>query len=291
MAFEANGIFLTDEQKDLPRGKDYTLGDSVSLLYCTGGTMTVLFNDKKYTVMPEHICCVLPNTYCGGNTFSDDFRFLMLRIKADLYQQIMLDNLHIEPHWWEKQKIMEANPCIHLDPYYRDLVRTYHHLLELCLRDENANTYRQTILQNTVQCVIMEILNFIDTAVNFSDTNGTQSVVRQTDYAFRRFLNLLQQNPYEREVQWFAQQMDITPKYLSEICKCRTGLTASEWITKVTLTNIKQKLLHTPNGIKEIAYEMHFPNSSFFCQYVRKHTGKSPMQIRHTHSMGDDKVQ
>lgn len=285
MALEADGIFLTNLIDELPKHKNYYLGDSVTLVYCMEGSMEMIYNEKKIVVLPEHILCVLPNTYCGGNIPSPDFKFILLRVKADLFQQILLDNFHIEPHWWEKQQVMEASPCIRLYPYYQDLIITYHHLLELCLKDHTRNLYRTTITHSIVRAIIMELLNYMDTALDFSEKNGARENVRQSDYSFRRFLNLLHQNPNEREVKWYAEQMGITPKYLSEICKTRSGKSASEWIAEIALADIKQQLLHTSDSVKTIAYKLNFPNSSFFCQYVRKHTGMSPLEIRQKHSM------
>lgn len=285
MALEADGIFLTSSIDELPKNQNYYLGDSVTLVYCMEGNMKMNLNETEINVLPEHILCVLPNAYCGRNIPSQDFKFILLRVKAELFQQILLDNFHIEPHWWEKQQVMEASPCIRLYPYYQDLLKTYHHLLELCLHDHTRNLYRTTITHSIVRAIIMELLNYMDTALDFSEKNGAKENVRQTDYTFRRFLNLLHQNPNEREVQWYAEQMDITPKYLSEICKHRSGKSASEWIAEITLADIKQRLLHTSDSIKTIALKLDFPNSSFFCQYVRKHTGMSPLEIRRQHSM------
>lgn len=285
MALEANGIFLTSSADELPQNQNYYLGDSVTLVYCIEGSMKIGINESEINVLPEHILCVLPNTYCGRTIPSPDFKFILLRVKAELFQQILLDNFHIEPHWWEKQQIMEASPCIRLYPYYQDLLKTYHHLLELCLQDSTRNLYRTTITHSIIRAIIMELLNYMDTALDFSNKSGARENVRQTDYTFRRFLNLLHQNPNKREVQWYAEQMDITPKYLSEICKSRSGKSTSEWIAEITLTDIKQRLLHTPDSIKTIALKLDFPNSSFFCQYVRKHTGMSPLEIRRKHSM------
>ncbi len=38
---------------------------------------------------------------------------------------------------------------------------------------------------------------------------------------------------------------------------------------------------HTTQSIKEIAWEYHFSDTSFFfCRYYKKHTGMTPRQVR-----------
>ena len=46
------------------------------------------------------------------------------------------------------------------------------------------------------------------------------------------------------------------------------------------MTEITRMLTTTNMSIKEIAYRMNFPNSSSFCQYVKKHSGLSPIKLR-----------
>ena len=81
-------------------------------------------------------------------------------------------------------------------------------------------------------------------------------------------------------MQWYAEKLKITPKYLSEICKARSGKSASEWIAEVTVAELRHLLRDTTMPIHEIARVMEFPNASFFCQYTKKHTGLTPNHFR-----------
>ena len=98
---------------------------------------------------------------------------------------------------------------------------------------------------------------------------------------FSRFLDLLQNSEYKhRSVESYANQLCITPKYLTVICKKNSGKTAIEWITEYTLSDITYYLRNTLLSVKEISVKMGFPNSSFFGKYVRQHYGVSPQQYR-----------
>ena len=77
-----------------------------------------------------------------------------------------------------------------------------------------------------------------------------------------------------------SQLVDITPKYLSAVCKEASGQTASELINQYVVKDIVY-LLHQPDkSIKDIAFELDFPNLSFFGKYVKKHLGMSPKMYR-----------
>ncbi|MGI6218846.1 MAG: helix-turn-helix domain-containing protein [Bacteroidaceae bacterium] len=43
---------------------------------------------------------------------------------------------------------------------------------------------------------------------------------------------------------------------------------------------IKQRLRFSTLSVKEISEQLNFPNQSFFCQFVRKRLGMSPMTYR-----------
>ena len=72
----------------------------------------------------------------------------------------------------------------------------------------------------------------------------------------------------------------VSPKYLSEICKARTNMSAGEWIADITVAELKHYLHNTTLAIHDIARVMEFPNASFFCQYTKKHTGLTPNKFR-----------
>ena len=98
---------------------------------------------------------------------------------------------------------------------------------------------------------------------------------------FIRFMELLSKYfTQERHVEFYASKMCISPKYLSTTVKQVSGKTPTVWITNRTIEEIKHRLLHTPDTIKEIAYSLNFPNLSFFGKFFKKATGMSPKQFR-----------
>ena len=121
-----------------------------------------------------------------------------------------------------------------------------------------------------------------------TETNLTPSLCREgrggsssSDVLFKSFMQLLSRHAAtQREVAWYAQQILITPKHLTMVCKRVSQRTAGEWITDYTLKHIRYYLFHTTMSIKEIAFQMNFSDVSFFCKYVRRHLGSSPQRLR-----------
>ena len=103
---------------------------------------------------------------------------------------------------------------------------------------------------------------------------------------FRNFMNQLRDDHMkERSVQYYANVMNITPKYLSAIVLNFTGITASQVIDQYVAFAIKQKLYTNQNNIKSISKEFNFPSQSFFGRYFKRITGFSPNEYIKRHNI------
>lgn len=98
---------------------------------------------------------------------------------------------------------------------------------------------------------------------------------------FNRFMMLLESDyKISRDVNYYAEQMNISSKYLTNIVNQVTGHTPKTIIDQYVILQLKMHLKRTTQSIKEMAWEFHFADVSFFCRYFKKHTGLTPQQIR-----------
>ncbi len=98
---------------------------------------------------------------------------------------------------------------------------------------------------------------------------------------FNRFMMLLERDyKISRDVNYYAAQMNISSKYLTNIVSLVTGHAPKTIIDQYVILQLKMHLKRTTQSIKEMAWEFHFADVSFFCRYFKKHTGLTPQQIR-----------
>lgn len=98
---------------------------------------------------------------------------------------------------------------------------------------------------------------------------------------FNRFIMLLERDyKISRDVNYYAAQMNISSKYLTNIVNQVTGHTPKTIIGQYVILQLKLHLKRSTQSIKEMAWEFHFADVSFFCRYFKKHTGLTPQQIR-----------
>lgn len=97
----------------------------------------------------------------------------------------------------------------------------------------------------------------------------------------RMFINLIMQYYNKsRDVGFYANKLNITPKYLSIATKEITGQGAKKHIDDLMVTEIKLRLKSTLKSILEISEELNFPDQPCFCKYFKHHTGLTPKQYR-----------
>lgn len=81
-------------------------------------------------------------------------------------------------------------------------------------------------------------------------------------------------------VTFIADQLFISPRYLSDLLKQETGKTALELIHIFLVSEAKNLLTLGEKGIAEIAYHLGFENASYFTKLFKKQTGMRPLEFR-----------
>ena len=84
----------------------------------------------------------------------------------------------------------------------------------------------------------------------------------------------------QRNVNFYAEKLHLTPQYLSTFLKEKTGRSVSQWIDHLLILEAKTLLKSTNLSIKEISHELNFGETSIFCRYFKRISGVSPTSYR-----------
>jgi len=97
----------------------------------------------------------------------------------------------------------------------------------------------------------------------------------------RKFRNVLSKQFHsQRSVGFYAGQLNVTPKYLSEVMKRSTGKTAKEWIDETVLLEAKILLQNKSLTISQVSDQLNFSEPSVFGKFFKTGTGASPLEYR-----------
>lgn len=81
-------------------------------------------------------------------------------------------------------------------------------------------------------------------------------------------------------VQDLANQLNVSPKYLSRLLKSLTGQNTQQHIHEKLIEKAKEKLSTTSSSVSEIAYELGFEHSQSFSKLFKIKTKVSPLEFR-----------
>lgn len=81
-------------------------------------------------------------------------------------------------------------------------------------------------------------------------------------------------------VNFFAEKLNVSPNYLSDLLRNTTGKNAQTYIQESVLDRAKELLSTTNLSIKEIAYELGFEYPQSFNTMFKKNTLQTPLKYR-----------
>ena len=91
------------------------------------------------------------------------------------------------------------------------------------------------------------------------------------------FIRLVQARCQEhRDLDYYARELCITPKYLSRIVSKVAGKKALLVIQENVIAEAESLLKEGKYNVQQISDLLHFPSPSYFCRYFRKATGQTP---------------
>ncbi|MEO0471229.1 MAG: helix-turn-helix transcriptional regulator [Bacteroidota bacterium] len=82
-------------------------------------------------------------------------------------------------------------------------------------------------------------------------------------------------------VAYFAEQLNMSPKYLGDKLKVLTGKTAQEHIHLKLMEKAKVLLQQNKHSVSEIAYQLGFEYPQYFSRFFKKREGISPSSFQH----------
>lgn len=202
---------------------------------------------------------------------SPDFRFRCVFISTEYAEK----TLPLPAQGWNYRLFIEHNALISLLDSETEGFCRYFDLLKAKFSD-NTNVFRDKILDALVLAFVYDFGNVLGRIAGLRPRPMSSA-----ENIFDRFISLLAQSyPKRRDVAYYADRLNITPKYLTVVCKKTGGKTASKIIDAYVTKDIERLLKSTRKSVKEISNELEFPNTSFFGRYVKKNLGCAPNEFR-----------
>lgn len=262
-------IFEDIKAMQLPE-LDFHIG-MVVICVCKNGEAEMLVNGREVKLTKGGLFVNFGDCIISGLKVTDNFSATAIAASQDFLQESVMSLMHL----WPYMLYLMEHPVVMLgEAEMQRLVQMYQQICERLCQDDHCFRREATIA--CVQACYLDVCDFLKRKVPPRERLQTRA------YAlFDQFVRLVAANYVQhRDVQWYADAMQITPKYLSEVVKDVSGRTSGQWINNFVVTELKSLLRNSDLSIKEIAVEMNFTNQSFLGKYFKNIVGESPHDFR-----------
>jgi AraC family transcriptional activator of pobA len=136
---------------------------------------------------------------------------------------------------------------------------------------EDQSQHQASILRSYLYILIYEIDGIQKEKIPTEVQNPLYEKFKEL--LFKDFLNF-------RTVQHYADELNVSRKYLSEVIKKHSGKTASDWISEMVILEAKVLLQNKKMSINQISDLLHFSDQSVFGRFFKNYEGISPLEYR-----------
>ena len=240
-------------------------------ILCRKGNMGFSFQNTHYNISSGDYV-ILPNAALASNfSASDDFQGILMNLSEVFVTSIAIrSNYGIIGHL-----SLLRNPVMKLSERDFRICEAALQYLRMRMEDEK-HYFREELLGSLLTA---HILDLYDIHVR---SHKEVQVSERVTFLLRKFIELLYNGEYirNRDLDFYASRLCITPHYLSEICKKVSGKPASYWIDRFTMQEVTRLLRQKEFSLTEIAERMNFSSVSYFSRYIRKWLGVCPAEYR-----------
>ncbi len=244
--------------------------DGFAAIIMMRGEATVSIDMHEYEVKPCDIVFFSPESIIRTVECTADATAYLLSSSKSFMNDVQIDlstSLAIYMRFGR-------NPVLHVSEQDVEEIRQLFQLIKTMI-SSNKDRYKNEIIR-TLFTTIFYILSDLN-----QNEQSDRSKLGRGEVIFEDFMALLKQyNKSQRNVQFYADKLNITTKYLSAVVKDVSGKTAAKWIDESVILEAKSLLIYSGMTIQEIATELNFSTQSFFGKYFKQHTGFSPSRYK-----------
>ena len=254
------------------------------MVFCAKGSVHMSVNLNEYDVKEGCLVVLTDQDIVKVEKGSDDdirdLHWVVIAMSQNFLTNFRVDFRKILS---EGVALIET-PVLHLDQNIRGYFEDYLKLIGK-LANSELPMYKDAVRSLISSMVSIAAGQWIADINRLRDEKVVKlnSRSEHKTLTFRQFIKLVSENyTQQRQVIFYADQLCMSPKYLSKLVKDVSGKSAPEWIDSYVLLEAKHLLKYSDMPIKEIVFRLNFSNQTVFYKYFKAHTGMTPTDYRNS---------
>lgn len=241
---------------------------------CKNGEIDITYNQKHYLLKKNSLVVGIPDIVVQINSQS------LIDANAMFFKKEFLDglNVNVDNSLIRIVLYILNNPILELTPSEQlDLQHTFTDLEKFAEANEE-DTFTKEIIASGIRAFVYKVCRIISLRIERSEYARMNT--RKYEYFKRFFALLATEYKQHRNVNWYAEQLNLSTKYFTSLIRQVSGRTTVDWINDRVIYEAKNLLLYSEMSITEIAYHLNFPSTSFFSKYFKNIVGINPSEFR-----------
>lgn len=146
----------------------------------------------------------------------------------------------------------------------------------------NIDTHSQTLIISNLELLLNYCTRFYDRQF-YTRTNLNKDVTSDFEQVLQNYYKTEKQLELGiPTVKFCANEMNMSPRYLSDLLRKETAKSTQEHIHNYIIEKAKNNLLNSKDSASEIAYKLGFEYPQYFSKMFKKSTSMSPIEYRHS---------
>ena len=240
-------------------------------LLCTDGEGSFEFNGHRYRIVKDDLVVIVGPDRVTGVTAAPGMKVVWFAAVNNFLQTLLPTNNYS----------IGGSISLNQDPVIPLSKEEALHILTdfQRLRDRMEYTHLQ-FYHELMGSLCLTMMYDIFEAHTRRDATDTHT--ERTAYIVKQLMDLLATgiSRTQREVRYYADRLNVSPKYLSATIKRVTGLSVTSYINRHTVPILKKYLDDERLSLTQISEMMNFTSLSYFSRYCTKHLGQTPSEYR-----------
>lgn len=103
----------------------------------------------------------------------------------------------------------------------------------------------------------------------------------KSDFVIARLMQLIDAHFIsQRETEYYADILGMTPKKINDACKKGTGKTVKQHLQERLILEAKREIRINQKSLKEIAFDLGFNEPAYFTRFFKQHTSLTPTEFK-----------
>lgn len=173
----------------------------------------------------------------------------------------------------------EVNEALHLSPREEQIIWELYRKIETEYHN-NTDEYSRDIMLAHIDSILKYAQRFYKRQfINRAALSG-KTVSRFNEVLSAYFEKGMMKHQGLPTVHFLADELNLSPRYLSDLLKQETGKTALDLIHAYLVSEAKNLLLGEDQSVSEIAYTLGFENPPYFSRLFKKEVGMTPNEFK-----------